>query len=168
MGWVALVLWMVLAAGLPDLLPQALGLSAHGPDLWVALVVYMACLGRGYAAVGPSILVGLLRDAQSLDPLGTHGFVLGMVSLFLCEGRGERGRLTGVARAACVALGSLAASWLYLLRLLPMGGGLSLSAVASAFPSALWTSLFALPFFATVDRLHAFDDLVGRRHGLPA
>ena len=78
MGLIVLVFWLVLAAGLPDLLPRAFGLSAHAPDLWTALVVYLACRGRGYAAVGWGIVIGLLEDCHSLDPLGTHGFVLGL------------------------------------------------------------------------------------------
>lgn len=168
MGWLVIVAWMVLAAGLPDLLPPALGLSSHAPDLWVALVIYLACRGRGYAAVGWGMVIGLLRDAHSLDPLGTHGFVLGLVGFLFCEGRSDRGRLAGPARLACVFLGSVAASWAYVARSLPMGGGFSPQPLLAAFPTALWTSLAALPLYLSVDRFSALDDVAGRRHGLSA
>jgi len=167
-GIVVLVLWLVLAAGLPDLLPVTLGLSGHSPDLWVALVVYMACRGRGYAAVGWGIVVGLLRDAHSLDPLGTHGFVLGLVGFLLAEGRSERGFVTGMARALCVGAGVVVAGWAYVLRLLPLGGSLAWPELLDVFPTALWTLLASLPLFATLDRLEAFDELLGRSRGLPA
>jgi rod shape-determining protein MreD len=167
-GVVMLVLWVVLAAGLPDMLPRAWGLERHAPDLWVALVLYMACRGRGYAAVGWGIVVGLLRDAHSLDPLGTHAFVLGLVGLLFAEGRSERGTIVGSTRALCVLLGVVAAGWIYMLRMLPLGGALSLGDALAVFPTALWTTLLSLPLFASTDRLQAFDDLLGRSRGLPA
>lgn len=168
MGWVVLLLWVLLAAGLPDWVPERMGIAAHAPDLWVAVVIYLAARGRGYSAVGWGMLVGLLRDAQSLDPLGTHGFTLGAVGLLFCEGRSDRGRLDGVSRAVCLVAGTLAACWLGLLRSLPLGGSVSLAAVLDAFPTALWTLVASLPLFATLDRFGALDDLAGRRRGLPA
>src|SRR5688572_3077758 len=126
MGWVVLVLWLVLAAGAPDLCPPAFGLDRHAPDLWVAFVVYAACRGRGYAAVGWGIVAVLLRDAHSLDPLGTHGFVLGLVGLLFAEGRTDRGRVQGLARAAATFLAVVASGWAYELRMLPLGGSLDL------------------------------------------
>jgi len=167
-GVVVLVLWLVLAAGLPDQLPAAFGLARHAPDLWVLLVVYMACRGRGYTAVGWGILVGLLRDAHSLDPLGTHGFVLGLVGLVFAEGRADRGALTGALRGAYVFAGVVLAGWVYVLRMLPLGGSLALPDLLAVLPTALWTALAALPLCATLDRLRAFDDLLGRARGLPA
>lgn len=168
MALIALVLWIALAAVLPEMLPARLGLDRHAPDLWVALVVYCACRGRGYAAVGWGIVLGLLRDVQSLDPLGTHGFVLGCVGFLLAEGRSDRGMLVGAARAGCVLLGAVAAGWIYVLRMLPLGGGFAWSDLVAAFPTALWTLAVSLPLFATADRLRLFDDLLGRRHGVPA
>lgn len=168
MGPLALILWLVLAAGLPDLLPAALGLARHAPDLWVALVVYLACRGRGYAAVGWGIVVGLLRDAQSLDPLGTHGFVLGVVGLLFAEGRRDRGEVAGLSRWLCVGGGVIAAGWIYQLRMLPLGVGLSLPGLLDVVPTALWTALAAAPLCASADRLGALDDLCGRSRGLPA
>ena len=168
MGLLALVFWVLLAAGLPDAMPRALGLERHAPDLWVALVVYLACRGRGYAAVGWGIVVGLLRDAQSLDPLGTHGFVLGLLAFLLAEGRADRGSLAGLTRVLCVGVGVLVAGGAYMLRMLPLGGALSLSTLLDLLPTALWTALAALPLYASADRLHALDDLCGRARGLPA
>lgn len=168
MGLVALVLWVLLAAALPGMLPARLGLERHAPDLWVALVIYLACRGRGYAAVGWGIAVGLLRDAQSLDPLGTHAFVLGLVGFLFAEGRSERGTLVGGMRAVCLLAGTVAAGWIYVLRMLPVGAGFDFGDLVAAFPTALWTLVAALPLFASADRLRLFDDLIGRTHGLPA
>jgi rod shape-determining protein MreD len=165
-GPVALILWLVLAAGLPDMLPP--GLARHAPDLWVALVIYLAARGRGYAAAGWGIVVGLLRDAQSLDPLGVNGFVLGLVGLVFAEGRRERGEVTGLARWLCVGAGVLAAGWIYALRMVPLGGSLSLSGLLAVAPTALVTMLAVIPLYASADRLGALDDLCGRSRGLPA
>ena len=83
----ALFLFVLLASALPGVWPRALGLASYAPDLWVALVVYLALRGRGYLAVGWGIALGLLRDALSLDPLGTHAFVLGVTAFVFCEGQ---------------------------------------------------------------------------------
>lgn len=169
MGVLALLTWLLVAAGLPDLLPDRLGLVHSGPDLGVALAVYMACRGRGYAAVGWSVVVGLARDVQSLDPLGTHAFVLGLVALLLAEGARERGRMLAGTRAACLLAGTLLAGWAYVLRMLPAGGRFAWGDLLAAVPCALWTVAAALPLYALCDALGAFDDLLGRRrHGLPA
>jgi rod shape-determining protein MreD len=168
MSWFVLVLWILLAAAVPDLCPRAFGLATHAPDLWVAFVVYAACRGRGYAAVGWGILLGLVRDAQSLDPLGTHGFVLGLVGFLFAEGRTDRGRVQGLARTACTFLAVVAAGWAYLLRVLPLGEGLALLPFLDVFPTALFTALAVGPLYALTDRFHALDDLLGRRRGLPA
>ena len=168
MGWVVLLFWLVLAAGAPDLCPRAFGLDQHAPDFWVAFVVYAACRGRGYAAVGWGIVIGLLRDAHSLDPLGTHGFVLGLVGFLFAEGRTDRGRVDGLARAAATFIAVVASGWLYVLRMLPLGGGMALAPFLDVFPTALFTTLAALPLFASVDRFSALDDLLGRRRGVPA
>jgi rod shape-determining protein MreD len=167
-SWFFLVLWLLLAAAVPDLCPQALGLAAHAPDLWVAFVVYAACRGRGYAAVGWGIALGLVRDAASLDPLGTHGFVLGLVGFLFAEGRTDRGRIQGFARFACTFLAVVAAGWTYALRLLPLGGTLALQTVLDVFPTAFFTAIAAGPLYALADRFRALDDLLGRRRGLPA
>jgi rod shape-determining protein MreD len=163
-----LVLWVLLAAALPDMLPARLGLDRHAPDLWAALVIYLACRGRGYAAVGWGIVVGLLRDAQSLDPLGTHAFVLGLLGFLFAEGRSDRGTLVGGTRAVCILAGTLAAAWIYVLRMLPVGAGFALGDLVAAFPTALWTLAASLPLYATADRLRLFDDILGRTRGLPA
>lgn len=169
MGVLALLTWLLLAAGLPDLLPDRLGLLHSGPDLWVALALYLACRGRGYAAVGWGVVVGLARDVQSLDPLGTHAFVLGFVALLFAEGARERGRMGAGTRAACLLAGTLLAGWTYTLRMLPVGGRLAWADLLAAFPSALWTVAAALPLYALCDALRPFDDLLGRRRdGLPA
>jgi hypothetical protein len=35
-------------------------------------------------------------------------------------------------------------------------------------PTAIWTALAAAPLFSLLDRYGVFDDLAGRRRGLPA
>ncbi|MFM8387181.1 MAG: rod shape-determining protein MreD [Planctomycetia bacterium] len=169
LGVIAVLGWLLLAAALPDLLPDRLGLVHAGPDLWVALVVYLACRGRGYAAVGWAVVVGVCRDVQSLDPLGTHAFVLGLVALVFAEGARDRGRVGAGTRAACLLAGGVLAAWAYTLRMLPLGGGLSGRDLLAAFPVAAWTVVAAAPLYAISDALRLFDDVLGRRrHGLPA
>ncbi len=165
------VLWclILLAAAIPDLCPAALGLHAHAPDLWVAVVVYIALRARGYRAVGWAILLGFVRDALSLDPLGTHAFVLGCVAFLFCEGRRSRGRVDTSSAVLAAFAGTILAGWLYLLRSLPFAReGLVAADVLAVFPSALWTALLAAGLYGLLDRFRLLDELNGRPRGLPA
>ncbi len=169
MSVVALFGYLLLAAALPAVMPRTFGLAAHGPDLWVALVAYLALRGRGYAAVGWGIALGFLQDALSLDPLGTHAFVLGLTAFVFCEGQGHRKPVDGVTRLFAVLGAALLAGWLYVLRVLPFGGGaLVASDLVHALPMAAFTALFAWGFFPILDHFRVFDDLIGRSRGLPA
>ncbi len=161
---------MVLAGFIPALCPELLGIEAHPPDLWAIIVLYVALRSPGYQGVGWGIVVGLVRDCVSLDPLGTSGFVLGMVAFLFAEGRHRRGRVDGVYRASLVALGVLVACWVYLLRILPLGGGIvTFGLFVDAVPTALWSALFALGLYPFLDRYHLLDDLCGRTtRALPA
>jgi rod shape-determining protein MreD len=170
MGLVFLVAWVVLAQALPDLLPGTMGLGRHGPDLFLALAVYLPLRGQGYGCVGWAVVLGATKDALSLDPLGTHAFVLGTVAWFVARARhGARGA-EGLARLGRVALASVLATWLLALRLLPVTEVRIPFAelTAGALATAVWTALAAGPLFSLLDRLHAFDDLAGRPRGLPA
>ena len=166
-----LVLWclVLLAAAVPDLCPPLLGLRAHPPDLWVAVVVYIAMRARGYRAVAWGILLGLVQDALSLDPLGTNAFVLGCVAFLFCEGRRSRGRVDVSFAVAAAFGGAIVAGWLYLLRTLPYGSeGLGMRDVLAAFPTALWTALLAAGLYSLLDRYRLLEELSGRPRGLPA
>jgi cell shape-determining protein MreD len=115
------------------------------------------------------VLLGVARDALSLDPLGTHAFVLGFVAWAFAEGSGHRGRVDGVARILWTFLAALTAGAAYLLRVLPLGGfRVTPSAFLAVVPSALWTAALALVLFPLLDRTGALDDLCGRPRGLPA
>ena len=165
MSLVILFLLMILATALPDLLPSFLSLQRHPPDLWALMVLYLAFRARGFKAVGWGILIGLVRDAVSLDPLGTHAFVLGTLAFIFCEGRRDRGRIDGLSRVVLTGLGVLLASWLYLLRLLPMGAaGVTAGAFLEAIPVALWSALMAAGLFSLFDRYGLLDELCGRSH----
>lgn len=169
MALVALWCFVLLAAALPGLLPDALSLSAYPPDPWLLLVVYLALRGRGYSAVGWAITLGLVRDALSLDPLGTHAFVLGFVAFVFCEGRQRRSPLTGASRLLATFGAGLLAGWLYVLRLLPVGGqALEFADLFRAVPTAFWTTVLAAGIYPLLDHHRVFDDLLGRRRGLPA
>ena len=169
MAFLALWCFLMLAAAVPGLWPRALGIAAYPPDPWVILVVYFAMRGRGFAAVGWGIALGFVKDALSLDPLGTHAFVLGTMAFFFCEGRRHRTPVDGAMRVAAVFGASLVAGWLYVLRVLPMGGGAaSWSDVFAAVPTALWTTLVAAGLYPLLDHYKVFDDLMGRHRGLPA
>jgi rod shape-determining protein MreD len=166
---VVLLALMLLATALPDLSPPFLAIARHPPDLWVAAALYLALRGRGYRAVGWAILIGLVRDSVSLDPLGTHAFVLGTVAFLFAEGRRQRGRLDGGSRLALVGLGTLVAGWLYLLRILPLGGeGVTFAAFLDAFPVALWTVVLAAGLYSLLDRFRLLDELCGRTRAFPA
>jgi rod shape-determining protein MreD len=165
------VLWclILLATALPGCCPRFLGLANHAPDVWLAVVAYLALRGRGFSAVGWAILLGLVRDSLSLDPLGTHAFVLGAVAWLFCEGRASRGRVEGLPRVLFTALAALVAGWLYLLRVLPIGGPpVTLGDFVQVVPRAFWTACLAAGLHPLLDGVGALDDLIGRRHGLPA
>ena len=166
-----LVLWclVLLAAAVPDLCPSVLGLRASPPDVWVAVVVYIAMRARGYRAVGWGILLGLVRDALSLDPLGTHAFVLGCVAYLFCEGQRSRGRVDVASAVLAAFAGTILAGWLYIVRTLPVGSeGLGWADVVAVFPTALWTALLAVGLYSLLDRFKLLDELRGRPRGLPA
>ena len=167
MSLVVLVVLMVLASALPDLLPSVLSIHRHPPDLWALAALYLAFRARGFKAVGWAILIGLVRDCVSLDPLGTNAFVLGTVAFIFCEGRRQRGRIDGFARVLLTGLGVLLASWLYLLRLLPsVAGMVTFGAFVDAIPVALWSALMAAGLFSVLDRYGLLDELCGRKHAL--
>jgi rod shape-determining protein MreD len=169
-GLLALFACVVLAQALPDLLPRALGASRHPPDLFLALAVYLPLRGRGYGCVGWAMCLGATKDCLSLDPLGTHAFVLGTVAWFVAHARPTPRGAEGGPRLARVAVASVLSTWLLALRLLPVTevrfsvADLTVGAAATAF----WTALLAGPLFSILDRARALDDLAGRPRGLSA
>lgn len=169
MGWVVLFLLVLLAAAVPDVCPDALGLSTYPPDVWVLVTLYLAFRTRAYQGVGWGIALGFVRDALSLDPLGTHAFVLGVVAFAFAEGNHHRGRVLGATRIVFVLVGAAMATWLYQLRILPFAGpSLPFSAVWDAFPTAFWTALTGLALYPLLDRYKLLDDVCGRRHAFSA
>ena len=73
--------------------------AAHPPDPWIAArrlprASRPGVQGRG---VGHRARAGL-QDALSLDPLGTHAFVLGTTAFVFCEGRRHRSPVDGPLR----------------------------------------------------------------------
>jgi rod shape-determining protein MreD len=170
MGLLALVGWIVLASAVPDLVPRTLGIADHAPDLFLALAVYLPLRGRGFSSVKWAILLGLAKDVHSLDPLGTHAFVLGTVAWVVARGTRSGVPADGIGRLVRVGIASVLATWLLALRLLPVTEvRMPLSDLfLGAFPVALWTALACGPLFALLDGLRLFDDLSGRLRGLPA
>lgn len=169
MGLLVLLVLMLLAAATPDLCPSFLSIHRHPPDLWVAAALYLAFRARGFKAVGWAVLLGLARDSVSLDPLGTHAFVLGTTAFFFAEGRRQRGRVRGATRLALTGLGCLIAGWLYLVRILPIGGGaVTFGAFVDVFPVALWTAVLASGLYPMLDRYGLLDELCGRTRAFPA
>jgi rod shape-determining protein MreD len=169
MSLLVLLVLVVAAMALPDTLPAALGLARHPPDLWALAALYLALQARGFRAVGWAVGLGLVRDCVSLDPLGTHGFVLGVVAFLFCEGRRPRGRLAGGGRVLRAGAGVLLAGWIYLLRILPLGGGVvGLDAFLDAIPVALWSAVAAAGLYPLFDRFGLLDDICGRLRAFPA
>jgi len=174
MGYVALFVLVVMATHVPSLMPAALSIDSYPPDLWILLTLYIAFRSRGYSAVGWGIGLGVVRDAVSLDALGTNAFVLGFVAWLFAEGRVDRGRIDAGARVVLTFAGVVAAMWIYAFRVLPLGGGLPEGHLLGAFPVALWSALFGAMLFPLLDRYHVLDDVTGvresarRRGALPA
>ena len=166
MGLLVLFALSVLACAVPDYAPAFLGIERHVPDLFAAVAVDLGLRGRGSGALAGAVVLGLLEDCASLDPLGTHGFVLGMVAFaFLRPERAAPPR--GASRAILVALGTLLAHALLLVRLFVVTqGGLGFSSLGAAFPTAIWTALASWPLLSLLDRTHALDDFGGRGRGL--
>ena len=169
MSLVVLLALMLLAMAMPDLAPHVLSIHRHPPDLWLAIALYIAFRARGFKAVGWAVLIGLVRDSVSLDPLGTHAFVLGTVAFVFAEGRSQRGRVEGMTRMLFASAGALLAGWLYLLRILPLGGGaVTFGAFIDVIPVVFWTALLAAGLYPTLDRYRLLDELCGRTHAIPA
>ena len=153
---------------MPEITPGFWGMATYAPDLWALLALYLAFRGRGFQAVGWAILIGITRDATSLDPLGTNAFVLGFVAWVFAEGNGHRGRVEGGSRLILTFAGVLLAGWVYAFRVLPMGQPLEFASLLGAFPVALWSTLFAAGLFPLLDQQRLLDDIAGRRRALPA
>jgi len=169
MGLLVLLALALLAAAVPDAAPHVLAIDRHPPDLFLALAVYLALRGRGYDAVPWAMGLGALKDCASLDPLGTHAFVLGTVALLLSSGRARAGSVRGVTRALAVGAAGALAHAIYLVRAIPVTGELpSAAALLDGLAIGLWTAVFAAPLLAILDRTGVLDDLAGRRRGVPS
>ena len=169
MAVLALFGWVLLACAAPDLAPSLLGWERHAPDLFVALAVYLAVRSDGLDVVAWGIALGLAQDCVSLDPLGTHAFVVGLVTLLFARGRGSFERSSGLGLGFSLFGGTLLAHGLYVLRMIPvLREGPTLPGLLAGAPVGLWTTLWAWPLLALLEKAHAFDDLTGRRHGLSA
>ena len=168
MAFFALWCLVLLAGVMPGLWPQALALPAYPPDPWLIFLGYVAMRGRGFTAVAWGILLGIVRDALSLDPLGTYAFVMGTTGFLFCEGRRHRAPIEGAARLVATFAATLVTAWLYVLRGLPMGSGLQWGDVFAAVPTALWTTLVAAGLYPVFDHFRLFDELMGRHRGVPA
>ena len=169
MGLLVLLLWAVLAGALPDAAPAALGIARHPPDLYVALAAYLAMRSTGPNVVRWGILLGLLADCASLDPLGTRAFAIGVTTLAFSRRRGGSQGPTGPMVPFMVFAAALLAHLLYVVRVLPLHGAAPFfGALAAGFPVALWTALLSWPLLAVLDRTGAVDDLTGRHRARPA
>lgn len=166
MGFLVLFAVCVLACAVPDAAPAVLGIARYPPDLFVAVAAWLGMRGRGAGALAGAVFLGCLRDFASLDPLGTHAFVLGAVAfLFLRPDRVHAP--TGPARALLVGLACVLAHGLLLLRLLVMSKDApAFDSFGGAFPTALWTALVSWPLLSLLDRAHLLDDLAGARRGV--
>ena len=169
MSLLVLGLLAIVAAALPDACPSVFGISSAPPDLFLAVTALLALRGSGPRAVPWAILLGIAKDATSLDPLGTHAFVLGTTALLLGRERPMTDATRGASRAVAVAGAALLAHVLYVLRTIPVfREGPSLAGLLVGFPVALWTALLTWPVLSLLERTRVLDDLVGRSRGLPA
>jgi cell shape-determining protein MreD len=171
MGLLVLFAWSVLASAVPDAAPSWLAIDRHAPDLWAALAVWLGTRAQSHGVTGWAALLGAWKDATSLDPMGTHAFVLAAVAFVFVRKRGAPAQ--GAALGLAVLLGTLLAQGLYVLRSVPLpreqpSAGTLFAHLLAGFPCALWTALLAWPLLTLLDRTRALDDVIGRRRGLPA
>jgi rod shape-determining protein MreD len=161
--------WAILAGALPDVAPARFGLDRAPPDLWVALAAYLGLRGTGYHVVTWGIVLGLLVDCTSLDPLGTHAFVLGTVTFVFARPRGASRGASGALVPLAVAAATVLARVLYALRCLPLHQDAPVwGTIVGGFPAALSTALVSWPLLLLLDRTGAVRDLTGRRHAARA
>ena len=166
MGALVLLLLVIVAGAVPDLCPSFAGISSYPPDLLLALAAYLSLRGSGYGPVPWSIGLGFAKDAMSLDPFGTHAFVLGAVSLMLVRDRSGESPARGLLRVGAVMFATLFGHVLAVLRSIPVAReGFSFGGLLAGFPIALWTGLLTWPLFALLDKTRALDDLAGRTRG---
>src|SRR5437867_13005231 len=97
MGPLVLLLGAVVACAVPDAMPRTLSVDRHAPDLFAALAAFLALRGTGLHVVKWGIVLGLLEDCASLDPLGTHAFVLGTTTFLFARRREDDPGVRGVA-----------------------------------------------------------------------
>ncbi len=169
MAILALLLLVLLGAALPDVVPHTLGLRSWPPDVFALVTIYIAGRGRAFRAVGWGIALGAVKDSLSLDPLGTHAFVLGFVAWLLAEGATNRGRLDGAAGLLLVFAGTTLAGWVHAVRVMPYARVGSLGeAFVGSLATAFWTTMLAIPLAALLDRTHALESLFGRPRAFSA
>jgi rod shape-determining protein MreD len=162
MGPAVLLLLAMLASAVPDLVPSTFGIAAHAPDLFAALAVFLALRADGFGAVPWAILLGVAKDASSLDPLGCHAFALGTTALILSRPRSSPGA-TGASRAIAIGAGTLLAHVVTVLRMLPVAHeGLGFGSLVVGVVVAFWTALLTWPLLSLLERTRALDGLVGR------
>ncbi len=167
MGPIVLLALALVSAAVPDAAPHVLSIDRHPPDLFLALAAYLALRGRGYEAVPWAVGLGALKDCASLDPLGTHMFVLGTVAFLLSSGRERAGQVRGVTRAVAIAGAGALGHAIYLVRSIPVASSVpALSDFVAGLPIGLWTAVFSAPLLGLLDRTGALDDLAGRRRGV--
>lgn len=168
MGILVLFALAVLGCAIPDFAPSWLGIARHAPDLFTAVAAYLGLRGRGTGALIGAVMLGLLQDCASLDPLGTHAFVLGVVALvFLRPGRDEV--VNGPSRAILVALACVLARFILVVRTLAVTpDGPRFDSIVSAFPVAFWTALATWPLLSLLERTHALEDFTGGARGVSA
>jgi cell shape-determining protein MreD len=163
-GPLVVVLWAMLACAAPDAAPAWLGIDRSPPDLFVAFAAWLSIRSTGLHVIPWAIVLGLLADCASLDPLGTRAFALGTTS-FLFVRRRDGGRdVTGVQVPITVAAFALVAHGVYVLRVLPMQrDGSFFSSLVAGLPTVAWTGLLSWPLLLLLDRSGVADDLTGRR-----
>ena len=97
-------------------------MDRHAPDLFVALVAYLALRSDGLDVVPWAIAIGFAQDCASLDPLGAHAFVLGFVGFVFArpEGASSRARVRGPGLGITIVGAALLAHVLYVVRMFPV------------------------------------------------
>lgn len=163
MAYVGILLVIVLDTALRIVSPDRFGLQWAPPDLPLITALYIGFRAKDTGQLGLAIVLGLLVDCFSAQPLGHFGFLYGSAAYFALHVRryvpAEAYLTHVIALLVCTVFVALLGLLLAAVTVSgPVGSGFSRAAV-----SALSSALLAPFVFGLWDRSGLFKRAVGGR-----